>query len=236
MTITDKKCIETRDVWLGGSVPNVVTDIALIVLPLPYVWQLNAPVAQKVAVAGMLLLGCFVSVVSIVRLSIMMTLDLTSTNVTVEFTEVVIWSVVEINCGLICACLPSLRPALSILGLNRIFGIGSKSGSHSGPSHLNTPGDGSDNGVLRPYRKQSRKDDTLFTTDSELFKTTYKGDDEEDSYEMIKRAQQEYGQTTTHVEPARSSTSMDRYEHLPPGIAVKRDWHVSAEHGNGHTL
>ena len=30
-----------------------MTDIALLVLPLPYVYKLNAPVAQKVALGGM---------------------------------------------------------------------------------------------------------------------------------------------------------------------------------------
>ena len=53
LTITKKTCIQTRSIWIAGSVVNVITDVALLILPLPYVYKLNAPVAQKIALGGM---------------------------------------------------------------------------------------------------------------------------------------------------------------------------------------
>lgn len=174
------------------------------------------------------LLGCFVNVVSIVRLCILMSLNLSSSDVTFNFSEVVIWSVVEVNCGLICACLPSLRPAFTRLGFGRIFGGSSHTPSPSqgmGPSGVG----GVDSGALRPYGSASWKGRGLFSV-SVAESGTYRGrEDEEDSYEMIKQAHQEQGQTTTSVEPARSSVSEERSAEEPAGIEVKRHWAISQE-------
>jgi hypothetical protein len=276
------KCISTRDVWLGGSIPNVVTDIVLLIMPLPYIWKLNAPVPQKIALAGMVspflphfhkpkpnftnthqiksntqppkfLLGCFVAIVSIIRLSVLLHLNLNSTNMTYKFSPVVIWSIVEINCGLICACLPSLRPAIRLLGLSRIFGVASTplDPSGGGLSGKRTPGPG-DSGEVRPYKDYSRRQSwgrgkfgvgkqhrSAKSKDDTILSVTYAGRDEEeeDSYEMIKRTQDGMGLTTTSVEPARSSTSEDRKsdkdKRVPRGgskvIEIKRDWAIQQE-------
>ncbi|RMX90154.1 hypothetical protein D0869_00326 [Hortaea werneckii] len=229
ISITNAKCISTRSIWIGGSIVNVVTDVVLLIMPLPYVWNLNAPMAQRLALGGMFCLGAFVSVVSIVRLSIMLGLDLNSSDATFNFSEVVIWSMVEINCGLICACLPSLRPAVRLLGLGRLFG--GTSGHTGQPSGGRaTPGpDSSD--ALKPYRRQSRKNPGLFSmTATERPMTGFEGSDE-DSYAMIEHSRDKCGITTTSVEPAKSSISEDRSasDRLPVGIEVKRDWVISGE-------
>ena len=41
----------------GNSVPNIVTDGLLLVLPVPFIWQLNLPRAQKIGVSSAFLLG-----------------------------------------------------------------------------------------------------------------------------------------------------------------------------------
>ena len=53
VSITDAKCISTRSIWIAGSIVNVMTDIVLLIMPLPYVWNLNAPMAQRLALGGM---------------------------------------------------------------------------------------------------------------------------------------------------------------------------------------
>ncbi|RMZ12218.1 hypothetical protein D0864_00759 [Hortaea werneckii] len=229
VSITDAKCISTRSIWIAGSIVNVMTDIVLLIMPLPFVWNLNAPMAQRLALGGMFCLGAFVSVVSIVRLSILLGLDLNSSDATFNFSEVVIWSMVEINCGLICACLPSLRPAVRLLGLGRLFG--GTSGQTGQPSNGRvTPGpDSSD--ALKPYRRQSRKNPGLFSiTATERPMTGFEGSDE-DSYAMIEHSRDKCGITTTSVEPAKSSISEDRSanDRMPLGIEVRKDWVISGE-------
>lgn len=156
----------------------------------------------------------------------MLGLDLNSSDATFNFPEVVIWSIVEINCGLICACLPSLRPAVKLLGLGRIFGSSGGTGAPS--AGRQTPGpDNSD--ALRPYRRQSRKAPGLFSI-SANDPATYHGGDEEDSYQMIEKTRNKVGVTTTSVEPSKSSHSEDRVPVEPQlAIEVKRDWTISGE-------
>ncbi|KAF2770284.1 hypothetical protein EJ03DRAFT_78296 [Teratosphaeria nubilosa] len=228
--ITDRKCIKTRTIWLSGSIVNVLTDAVLLVMPLPYVWSLHAPVPQRIALGCMFMLGCFVSVVSIVRLTVLMSLDLSSKDSTFNFSEVVIWSVVEIHCGMICSCLPSLRPAIKLLGLQCIFGsISSHPRGQSDSNGRATPGPGSD--ALRSWKHPLRKLRSPYTITD--LSTYHPNDEEEDSYEMIRKANEEHGLATTAVEPARSSVSEDRSLRTDPDIEVKRGWTVMEEDVQG---
>jgi len=162
----------------------------------------------------------------------MMGLDLSSDDVTFNFAKVVIWSVVEINCGLICACLPSLRPAIRLLGLSRMFSSSNHSrGRSTGQDGKRTPVMDSD--ALRPYRRETWKRPSLFST-SAAEPMTFGGHDEEDSYEMIRRAHNEVGQTVTRIGPSRSSMMEERVVcEAPMAIGVKRDWVVSEEPVHG---
>lgn len=134
----------------------------------------------------MFLLGIFVSVVSIVRLSILMGLNLANGDVTYNLSQVFIWSMVEVQVGLICGCLPSLRPAVQKLGLGRLLPSTRPTEPNSGP-----PGD--NHGHIQPSahsRDKSksgggggRKNFGLFSTLAGVSQI----DEEEDSYEMIKK-------------------------------------------------
>ena len=51
------KCINLKAAYIWLSFPNIITDVALLCLPLGKVWQLQMSLRSKVAVAGMFLLG-----------------------------------------------------------------------------------------------------------------------------------------------------------------------------------
>lgn len=122
ITITDKRCtISQGTIYISGSIPNVVTDVLILLMPVPYVWRLRAPLAQKLILGAMFALACFVSIVSIVRLIILIGIPLASSDVTYNFKELIMWSVVEPNIGLVCACLPSMKLALQPLRLSRLI-------------------------------------------------------------------------------------------------------------------
>lgn len=247
-TITDAVCLDTKRVYLGASIPNVITDIILLVLPLPYVWSLNAPITQRLILGGMFLLGVFVSVVSVVRLSILMGLNLANGDVTYNLSQVFIWSLVEVQVGLICGCLPSLRPAVQKLGLGKLFPSSrSTADAHNGP-------EGQSDGHIRPSAQShsrnkskssgGRKNFGLFSTLAGVSQI----EEEEDSYEMIKKYNAGHGKTETAIEtnpspvPSRSSAdTTEQMPEMPPGagqrgqqpIKVQRDWYVSVDHGQG---
>ncbi len=43
--------------FIGNAVPNIITDWALLILPIPYVWRLQKSRVQKIALCGIFLLG-----------------------------------------------------------------------------------------------------------------------------------------------------------------------------------
>ena len=49
--------VDTTDFFLGNAIPNVLTDVALMALPVPYIWRLNRSRSQKIALLGVFLLG-----------------------------------------------------------------------------------------------------------------------------------------------------------------------------------
>ncbi|KAK7961228.1 hypothetical protein PG988_012442 [Apiospora saccharicola] len=63
-----QKCSDTRILVVLQGVGNVVTDIWLILLPLPAVWKLQMPFRRKLAVSSMFMVGIIALVASIVGL------------------------------------------------------------------------------------------------------------------------------------------------------------------------
>ena len=114
-------CIDSLTVWYLTSVMNIVTDFIVFLVPLPAIRGLQLQRKQKVLVTSVFCLGFFTCIISIVRLftlhNAIKTTDPTWDNVPSAY-----WSVVELNCGILCASLPPLRPLLrrlNILGPSR---------------------------------------------------------------------------------------------------------------------
>lgn len=233
VAITDAHCHSLKRVYLGGSLPNIISDVILILIPLPYVWRLQAPVANRVLLGCLFLLGTFIAIVSMVRLSIVMKIPLQDMNdLTYNMREVIIWSIVEINVGLICACLPSLKPALGLFGLNRLFSFGSSGARTPGPSH-NFQGqqDGMPTATTTQDHKSRRK-----ATKRGLFSIlASRIEDEEDAFQLTLTDKRTYGESAAEVTaemPHRTSegSKPDDKMHttgLSGGcISVQKDWTV----------
>ncbi|KAK7728675.1 hypothetical protein SLS63_006536 [Diaporthe eres] len=80
--------------------------------PISFFWEswdgLKLHWKKKVSVGLMFFVGTFVTVVSVLRLQSLMQYA-SSTNVTWDNTSVAIWSTIELNVGMICTSLPTLR-------------------------------------------------------------------------------------------------------------------------------
>ena len=46
----DGHCIDINAFWRWGSFPQIVTDVAILILPLPALWQLNLPRKDRIGV------------------------------------------------------------------------------------------------------------------------------------------------------------------------------------------
>ncbi|KAL2045122.1 hypothetical protein ABVK25_012213 [Lepraria finkii] len=117
--------------FIGNAIPNIVTDWALLFLPIPYIRRLHQSRAQKIALCGVFGLGGFICIISIVRLYIMATqlFHTASTDVTWLFIGSSTWTAVEVNIGIVSACLPSLRPLLVAMFGDSAFTPNRRSGS-----------------------------------------------------------------------------------------------------------
>lgn len=50
-------CIGASGFILRNSIPNIATDVAILLLPLPVIWKLQLPIRKKVAVTVIFSLG-----------------------------------------------------------------------------------------------------------------------------------------------------------------------------------
>ncbi|KAI1204919.1 uncharacterized protein F4807DRAFT_465155 [Annulohypoxylon truncatum] len=105
----DSKCISHYPQWYINAAGNIMTDIVILVLPLPVLRHLHMPRAQRVVLIGIFSLGFFTCAISVVRVKFLkLGGDFTYANVQGSS-----WSIVELCSGVTCACLPTLRPLIS---------------------------------------------------------------------------------------------------------------------------
>ncbi|KAL8799507.1 MAG: hypothetical protein Q9182_005845 [Xanthomendoza sp. 2 TL-2023] len=90
---------------------NIVTDLVVLVLPIPWLWGMNMAVPKRMAVVGLFVLGSFVCIAGIIRLPFLSELQLS--DITYTSVSVGVWISVECNIGILSACLPILRPLFS---------------------------------------------------------------------------------------------------------------------------
>ncbi|GAB7348645.1 hypothetical protein MBLNU459_g7015t1 [Dothideomycetes sp. NU459] len=122
------RCINRHNVWFANSSINIITDVMIFVMPMPVLKELQLPRRQKWALMGVFALGAFVVLTSALRLKSLYTISI-SKDVTWDNGGAAAWSSLELNVGIICASLPTLRKTISKF-FPRVF----SNNSNSGPS------------------------------------------------------------------------------------------------------
>lgn len=101
-------CVNDIDFYIALAATNTLTDIILLVIPMPTVWALKVSRSKKLALSGVFVLGAFVCTIALYRIS---TLPLINPNdITWSNTFAGLWTAIEGSVGVIVACLPSLMP------------------------------------------------------------------------------------------------------------------------------
>jgi len=98
---------------------NILTDILITGLPLPFLSALQLPRRQRIALMTVFALGGFTCIISILRLESLLTF-LHNTDISWNNPLAAIWSSVEVNTGILCSCLPTLKALVSRL-FPRVF-------------------------------------------------------------------------------------------------------------------
>ncbi|KAJ5647334.1 hypothetical protein N7490_003706 [Penicillium lividum] len=107
-------CLSKPGLWFSNASMHITTDIAILIIPIPALIAIEIPRRQKAALMILFGLGGFVCVTSIVRLVSLKKIS-DSADPTYDNVGAASWSAVECNTGIICACLPTLKPLISKL-------------------------------------------------------------------------------------------------------------------------
>ncbi|KAG5305447.1 integral membrane protein [Histoplasma capsulatum G186AR] len=99
------KCLNQQNLITADAVISMVSDFAILVLPLPLTWSLHIRKTKKLRVIGILGAGGVATAFSVWRLVIMVEQG-ASPNFTIVFIRIVLTGNAEAGIGLICACLP----------------------------------------------------------------------------------------------------------------------------------
>ncbi|KAI9045551.1 uncharacterized protein KD926_007967 [Aspergillus affinis] len=105
-------CLPKSVVWSLNASIQIVSDLIIVVLPMPVLTQLRLPKRQKTALIVVFALGLFVCATSVVRLGTVIEL-IKSDDPTKANAQAALWSFIESSVAIISACLPPLRPLLA---------------------------------------------------------------------------------------------------------------------------
>ncbi|RYP28191.1 hypothetical protein DL766_005999 [Monosporascus sp. MC13-8B] len=126
-------CIDLTANWYANAGFSIATDVVILTLPMFPIYRSQLPSSQRLALIVVFTLGIFVTITSILR---MQTLGLSSTSP--DPTHDVassVWTVVEQNVAVICACLPMCKRLLG-----RLFpSVFDRAASKSAPSSSSWP-------------------------------------------------------------------------------------------------
>jgi len=179
------QCINFQlGVYIGSGV-NIAFDLVVFLLPVPRLLKLQVKdKRRKIGVVFIFLVGLFVTVCSIIRLQYIAQIG-QYTNATYHYNEIGLWSGVEADVGVICACMPSIAGPImhffrKTVG-SKLYSSGGKSGSNSRMSSRVTgdksitrlPSRGSDHGdvelVQRPEKTTTSNGGIQKTTTTSMY-------------------------------------------------------------------
>ncbi|EQB59449.1 hypothetical protein CGLO_00156 [Colletotrichum gloeosporioides Cg-14] len=97
---SDYECgVNVKTFFIANAIPNIITDVLLLLLPVPGIWTLQLRKPQKMALVGIFTLGIFVTAVSFIRLHYVLAIDFADPDTTWLLIEEMMWTGIEVNIG-----------------------------------------------------------------------------------------------------------------------------------------
>lgn len=116
------KCIDIIALYLSSAPINIITDLALLLLPMPVLTAMRLPRNEKIIVIVTFSFGFFVAAVDVVRIAYLQSASLSRVKQGLtsslanqrDFSWIAslsfMWSAIEVDVGIICACVPGIKP------------------------------------------------------------------------------------------------------------------------------
>ncbi|KAF2728073.1 hypothetical protein EJ04DRAFT_569846 [Polyplosphaeria fusca] len=139
-------------IYAGGAV-NIALDVAILVAPIPELIRLTMSLKKKLAIVSIFSVGIFTLIVSCIRLQKLVQFAKTA-NPTWDNLPSGYWSMLEVNVGIFCVCMPAFRRTLARI-LPRMFGS-TKASSDQTPPYKEF-GDSPDNSDGSKPRKRAAR-------------------------------------------------------------------------------
>jgi hypothetical protein len=108
----ERDCEAEAPPLMGQTLTTVLTDFLVFVLPLPTLYQLRLPDAQRIVLLVLFSFGVVVVVASCMRTYYVWHVVVETWDVTWEGFPLWIWTAVEVNLGVIAGSVPVLKPLL----------------------------------------------------------------------------------------------------------------------------
>lgn len=109
-------CINQVGTWIANATSTIVTDLAILILPIPQVWTLHLKRSEKIALTIIFSLGFFVVFASVYRFTVLFSYSASDPTYTLAHT--VGWTAIEMSAGITSACLPTIQPAIHFIARN----------------------------------------------------------------------------------------------------------------------
>ncbi|KAL8827422.1 MAG: hypothetical protein Q9170_007027 [Blastenia crenularia] len=104
-------CASLIDIAVAGGYLNIITDFFILLLPVPMVWSLHLAKKIKLGLIAIFATATFACITATIRqveiVKAQPNLDATWLN-----SNSLLWLTLELNTGIICGCMPTLKPLL----------------------------------------------------------------------------------------------------------------------------
>ncbi|RPB00539.1 MFS general substrate transporter [Choiromyces venosus 120613-1] len=108
------KCMSTYTILYASGPVNLITDLAILILPMPILTSLRLPRKQKIILIMLFAAGGFVTIIGIVRIHYFekaVSTGLLNWDGSLSF----MWTSIEVNVGIFCASIPMIKPLVARL-------------------------------------------------------------------------------------------------------------------------
>ncbi|KAL2010670.1 hypothetical protein VTN00DRAFT_6477 [Thermoascus crustaceus] len=122
-------CLNERAIILADAVISMISDLTILILPLPLTMSLQMSTKKKLRVMGVLGAGGLACASSIIRLVFIVQYG-NSPDSTYEFMRINMFGNAEISIGVICACLPALSALITTYVREYSSGKGTHTSGH----------------------------------------------------------------------------------------------------------
>ncbi|KAH8596903.1 hypothetical protein B0O99DRAFT_508895 [Bisporella sp. PMI_857] len=105
--VTTGSCLVAVPVYTSMASLTILFDVIIMLTPFPMLIKTRLPKRKKLILLGIFSLGIFITIIQIIRI-----LTIKSLANYIDSSQLIMWSMVENNLGIMVACIPPLSPLI----------------------------------------------------------------------------------------------------------------------------